>query len=493
MNTSTVTELDWEKKYRTIVNAMFPNFFFVWDEDFHYVDVITPDGLRLFHTKEELIGKDARQFYPPEVSELLISNIRECLKKNQSKEVEHHIELHGRRYYYQTHIVPVDGDKAFCLIRDIGDRVRRMEELISQRQRAEESDRMKSVFIANISHEIRTPLNAIVGLSELLVNEESVEKRQQYMEIIRSNNTALLQIINNILELSRIEVGISEFNFEENDIGALITEVTEQFNNDVKPDVHLLLTNVTDAKLQVFTDASRVKQVLCHLISNAIKNTEKGSITLKVDKSEEDLIFSVSDTGCGIPEDKLEVIFNRFEKLNSFIEGTGLGLPICKLLVERLGGKITVTSNLSKGSTFSFTIPYRHGTTDNKCIGSVNELYASQRKKILLFETSEDEIQHICKILSKNYDIVAVTDIENVISSFILDQPNLLLVNMEIAGKKDLITKIRAIVPSIHIIAMTTSDFYHDQRMALDNGCTDVIAKPFSPTKIEEMVMAFIV
>jgi len=141
---------------------------------------------------------------------------------------------------------------------------------------------------------------------------------------------------------------------------------------------------------------------------------------------------------------------------------------------------------------FSFSIPYRHSIV-NKDIGSVNELYASQRKKIMVFETCEDDIEHINKILSNNYDIVAVTDIDNIISSFILDQPNLVLVNMEIAGRKDFVSQIRAIAPSIHIIAMTTNDFYHDQRMALDNGCTDVIAKPFSPTKIVEMVMAFIV
>ena len=482
--------LSWEKQYRTIVNAMFPNFFFVWDENFHYVDVIVPEGLRLFHTREELLGKDASIYYPPEVSELFISNIRECLKKNQTKEVEYHIILHDRRYYYQARIVPVDGDKAFCLIQDIGDRVRRMDELITQRQRAEESDRMKSVFITNISHEIRTPLNAIVGLSELLINEESVEKRQQYMNIIRNNNASLLQIINDILALSRIEAGMSEFHFDETDITALIKDTAELHISDMKQGVRLL-TEVPDRNIQVFTDANSVKQILGNLISNAIKYTEKGCITLKMEESEDNLTFSVSDTGCGIPEDKLEIIFNRFEKLKSFVQGTGLGLSICKAFVERLGGKITVTSKTDEGSVFSFSIPYRVASSKN--IGSVRELFGNQRKKIMVFETLENDMRYIREILAINYDLVEVTDIEKIVSSFILDQPNLVMVNMEAAGKKDLISKIRAISPSIPIIAMTTTDFYHDQRLALDNGCTDVIDKPFSPTKMKEMVMAFII
>ena len=483
--------LHWVKQYRTLVNALFPNFIFVFDKDFHYVDVITPDGLRLFHTREQLIGEDARQFYSTEVSELLSTNIRECLKKNQWKEVEHHIELHGTRYYYQARIVPVDGDKAFCLIQDIGDRVRRMEELLMQRQRAEESDRMKSALIANMSHEIRTPLNAVVGFSEFLMNEHSPAKRQKYMEVIQNSSALLLQIVNDILDLSRLEAGMSEFNFEETDINALMMEVEEIHVPEMKLGVRLL-TDVPDKKIQVHTDANRVKQALYNLISNAMKFTEKGSITLKVKEGSEHLIFSVIDTGCGIPEDKLEMIFNRFEKLNRFVQGTGLGLVICKSIVDRLGGSITVTSEVGKGSVFSFTIPYRY-TLQRENIGSMRELDGNRRKKIMVIEMSDDDMQYVKEILTRKYDVVEISEIEKIISTFILDQPNLVLMSMDVAGQKDIITKIRTITPSIPIIAMTTSDFYHDQRLAIENGCTDVIAKPFSSTKLGEVVMAFIV
>ena len=485
-------DLDWEKQYRTLVNALFPNFIFVFDVNFHYVDVITPDGLRLFHTREELIGKDARLYYPPEVSELLSTNIRDCIENNYSKVVEHYIELHGTRYFYQMRIVPVDGNRAFCLVQDIGDRVRRMEELLTQRHRAEEANMMKNALIANMSHEIRTPLNSVLGFSEFLMIEQTPEKRQKYMGIIRNSTQLLLQIVNDILDLSRLEAGMGEFHFEETDIFSLIMEVAATYIPEMKLGVRLL-TDLPEKDIQATTDSNRVKQVMYNLISNAIKFTEKGCIVLKVEENDECLTFSVSDTGCGIPEDKLEAIFNRFEKLDSFAQGTGLGLFISKSIIERLGGKITVASKLKQGSVFSFTIPYRHAALHKENIGNMHEVVDNVRKKIMIIESSKDDMQQVSTMLKKKYNVVEVIDFEKIINAFILDQPNLVLASMEAAGDKDIITKIRAITPSIPIIAMATSDFYYDQRRAIENGCTDVIAKPFSPSKLEEMIMAFIV
>ena len=483
---------EWEKQYKNVVNALFPNFIFVWDRDFHYLDVIVPDGMRLFHTREELLGQDARQYYTEEVGELLITNIRECLNTNVPKEVEHHIELHGTRYFYQTRIVPVDGEKAYCLIRDIGDRVRRMEELLTQRHRAEESSRLKSVLIDNMSHEIRTPLNAVIGFSELLLDENDEQLQKNYMEIIRGNNTLLLQIINDILDLSRLDSGMSEFNFVDTDITVMLKEVAKQYSTFIKPNLEML-TDIPEKNLNVITDFNRMKQVLYNLLSNAMKFTESGTVTLKVEESDDFLTFSVIDTGCGIPEDKLDIIFERFEKLNRLVQGTGLGLSICKSIVERLGGKISVKSKINEGSIFSFTIPYRHIPFKMESIGDASELLANRRKKVLVVENSDKDIAYIRDILTKKYEVIEITDLEKIVSTFILDQPNLVLMSMEASSKKEIITKIKALTPTIPIIAITTSDFYHDQRWAIENGCTDVIVKPFSPSKLEEVVMAFIV
>jgi len=481
-----------EKHHKTLINSLFPYFIFVFNDQFFFEDIITPDGLRLFHDNEELIGTDARDLYSPEVSELFITNIRECLKNNNWKEIEFPMDLFGARYYYQVRIVPVENSKVLCLIMDIGDRMRRMEELLAQRCRAEESDRMKSVFIANMSHEIITPLNAIIGFSKFLMKEKTPQKRQKYMDIVRNSSALLLQIVNDILDLSRLEAGMGEFHFEETDIAALIMDVGEIYIPDMKPGVRLLI-DLPEGNIQAPTDPYRVKQVMFNLVNNAVKNTEKGSVILKVEEGSEYLTFSVADTGCGIPEDKLEVIFNRFEKLNRFVQGTGLGLAICKSIVDQLGGNITVTSKVNEGSVFTFTIPYRHVPLKKEKIGSVRELVANQRKKVLLAESSEVDLQFISKALTKRYDIVEITEQEKIISAFILDNPNLVLISMEMIRKTDIIRKIRAISTTIPIIAMTTSDFYYDQRWAVENGCTDAIPKPFSANNIEELVTTFIV
>ena len=482
-----------EKQYKTLVNTLFPSFIFVFDKNLFFVDIIMPDGLRLYHKNEDLLGTDGRNLYSPEVSELFISKIQECLKNNQWREIEYHIDLFGTRLYYHTRIVPVDDNKVLCLNTDIGDRIRRMDELIAQRQRAEESDKIKSVFIANMSHEIKTPLNAIIDFSEHLMKEETPKKRQKYMEVIRSNNKILLEVIGNILELSRIEAGMTEFCFDNTDIVALVKETVKPYIPNMKPEVCLQI-DIPDKNIQAFTDAGRIKQVLDRLISNAMLHTEKGSITLKVEECGEYLTFSVADTGYGISEDNLKIIFNRFKKLNHYEQGIGLGMAICKSIVDRLGGSVSLTSKLNEGSVFSFTIPYRYVARKKENIGSIYEEFDSiRRKKILLAESSETDLQFVSNALSKKYDVVEVTDNEKIINAFIIDNPNLVLISMAMIAKTDVIRKIRAISPTLPIIVMTTSDFYHDQRWAIENSCTSAIPKPFSAGNIEELVTTFIV
>ena len=477
-----------EKQYKSVINSMFPNFIWVFSDTFFIVDIILPDGVKLFHSREQLIGIDARLQYAPEVNELLIANIHESLKNKQWKEVEYYIDLFGTRYFYQSRIVPMDEHTVFCLNMEIGDRVRRMDGLLAQRQRAEESDRMKSNFIASMSHEIRTPLNAIIGFSEFLMNETSHQKRQKYMDIVHTSSEQLKQIVSDILDLSRLEAGMSDFHFEDTDIAALMMEIAGEYMSDMKPGVRLLL-DIPDGDIQAPTDANRVKQVFHNLISNAVKYTEKGAITLKVEKGDEYLTFAVADTGCGIPENKLDIIFNRFEKLDRFMQGTGLGLAISKTIVERLGGSIAITSKLGEGSVFSFNIPYRNIVSNRE---NADHDADNRRKKILLSERSEDSLNFVRETLSKKYDIVEVTDDEKIMNSIILDHPNLALIDMEVAGKKEIIGRMRAVSPKMPIIAMTSSDYYHDQRRAFENGCTDFIAKPLSASKLEEIVMAFI-
>jgi len=244
------------------------------------------------------------------------------------------------------------------LIHDIGDRIQRSQELIEAKRRAEDADKMKSVFLANMSHEIRTPLNAIVGFSEIIAVTESEEEKMEYLEIIQRNSNLLLQLINDILDLSRIESGKSEMHFQQVEIAGLVEEVEKVHQLKMKSNVELKVIR-PEGEYWTSTDRNRVMQVLFNFLSNAIKNTEKGSITLGLKHEGPWLKLYVSDTGCGISKEKLPQIFTRFEKLNDFVQGTGLGLSICKSIVERLGGRIEVTSELGQGSMFALYLPYQ--------------------------------------------------------------------------------------------------------------------------------------
>lgn len=235
------------------------------------------------------------------------------------------------------------------------------EELVKSRDKAEESNRLTSAFLANMSHEIRTPLNAIVGFSNVLTSMEvSNEERTEFSSIIQQNSTLLLSLINDILNLSRLESGHTNFTFEETDIVELCQAVLKTAQMARPSDLEYIF-DCPLKECKGLIDTQRLQQVLINLLTNAGKFTEKGSITLSfdVDESNKMYLFSVADTGCGIPIEKQTRIFNRFEKLNEFSQGTGLGLSICKITVERLGGKIWVDPQYKNGARFEFYLPIK--------------------------------------------------------------------------------------------------------------------------------------
>ena len=233
------------------------------------------------------------------------------------------------------------------------------EELLVAKEKAEESNRLKTAFLANMSHEIRTPLNAIVGFSSVLVSDDSSPaEKAQYCDIIQKNSDLLLHLINDILDISRMESGKIKFVWEECDVVELCQTALSTAEYGRKTSA-LFLFETPVASLVIKTDAQRLKQVLINLLSNAAKFTPSGSIKLAIaiDKQHQQLELSVSDTGCGIPPDKSEKVFERFEKLNEYSQGTGLGLAISRLIIENLGGKIWVDKDYTEGARFVFTHP----------------------------------------------------------------------------------------------------------------------------------------
>ena len=228
--------------------------------------------------------------------------------------------------------------------------------LIDAKEKAEESDRLKSAFLANMSHEIRTPLNAIIGFSSLLPHIENAEERNHYISLINHNNELLLNIINDVLDLSKIEAGHIELVPVWCNLSDLIDESCTECHPNVPEGVTLKKRYPAIPNL-IKQDPMRIKQILSNLISNALKNTIQGYVEISYETTPSETRISVSDTGRGIPEDKLGIIFERFEKTDTFIQGAGLGLPICKSIMEHMNGTIEVTSTVNKGSTFTVVFP----------------------------------------------------------------------------------------------------------------------------------------
>lgn len=241
---------------------------------------------------------------------------------------------------------------------DITDKMRIDEELRYAISKAEEANRLKSAFLANMSHEIRTPLNAIIGFSQILAETEDAAEREQYAKIITENNDLLLQLINDILDLSKIESDMLKFVYSSIDLNNLMSNIESAMKMKAKLNEHVEIS--FDDRLPeciIITDGKRLQQVITNLMNNAMKFTEKGSIRFGYSSvGESKLRFYVADTGIGIPEEKREDIFNRFTKLNNFKAGTGLGLAICRTIVQKLGGEIGVEPNDGGGSVFWFTI-----------------------------------------------------------------------------------------------------------------------------------------
>ena len=235
-------------------------------------------------------------------------------------------------------------------------------ELIQAKEKAEESDRLKSAFLANMSHEIRTPLNAIVGFSSLLAETDEAELRHVYMSLVQENNELLLNLISDILDISKIEAGMIDLVMGRVDVPQLCREVIATFSHKKRDTAVELRFDENSPQIVIDADKNRIMQVLSNFLTNALKFTTKGSITLSYSLEDESQVrFCVTDTGKGIPDEQKHEIFNRFVKLDSFVQGAGLGLSICQSLVNRMGGKIGVESREGEGSCFWFTHPYVPG------------------------------------------------------------------------------------------------------------------------------------
>ena len=306
-----------------------------------------------------------RHFHPDDRTLLIrfLDDARKGLTTKLSKEMRvlredgtytwTHVNLLVKKYAPQDRIIEI-----ISINYDITELKRTEEMLVKARDKAEASDRLKSAFLANMSHEIRTPLNAIVGFSSLLTSTESAAEKELYNSLIGHNNKLLLNLINDVIDLSKIESGYLELRPDWVNLTELLDESVAEYVHQVPSGVELL-TNYPAHDSLVELDKLRIKQILSNFLSNALKNTTTGHVEIFYEVDHQSVRIGVKDTGRGIPQNMLEKIFERFEKLDSFAQGAGLGLPICKLIVEKMNGRILVDSQLGIGTTFIIELPCR--------------------------------------------------------------------------------------------------------------------------------------
>jgi len=306
-----------------------------------------------------------RHFHPDDRALLIrfLDDARKGLTTQLSKEMRvlredgtytwTHVNLLVKKYAPQDRIIEI-----ISINYDITELKRTEEMLVKARDKAEASDRLKSAFLANMSHEIRTPLNAIVGFSSLLTSTESAAEKELYNSLIGHNNKLLLNLINDVIDLSKIESGYLELRPDWVNLTELLDESVAEYVHQVPSGVELL-TNYPAHDSLVELDRLRIKQILSNFLSNALKNTTTGHVEVFYEVDHQSVRIGVKDTGRGIPQNMLEKIFERFEKLDSFAQGAGLGLPICKLIVEKMNGRILVDSQLGIGTTFIIELPCR--------------------------------------------------------------------------------------------------------------------------------------
>lgn len=370
------------------------------------------------------------------------------------------------------------------------------QELKDLKEKAELSDRLKSAFLANMSHEIRTPLNAIVGFSELMINCDDSSEKEEYMEVIQSNNELLLRLINDILDLSKIESGILERKPEKFNMSKVCSELYTMIQPKVtNPDVKFCMDE-SGPECLIFLDRNRLKQVWMNYLTNAVKCTQSGYIKMGYSIEGKGIRFYVEDSGVGIPVELQDRVFGRFQKLNEFAQGTGLGLAISRAIIEGAGGKVGFISQPGKGSTFwawvpcEIEMPEKVSSVDSQPLDQpsvLNEI-SKEDLKILIAEDNDSNYLLVRHIL-KDYNLTRALDGADAVWKARNESFDLILMDMKmpVMGGLEATRRIREFNAKVPIIALTANAFDSDKGSAIEAGCNAFLAKPLSKKQILEI------
>ena len=382
---------------------------------------------------------------------------------------------------------------------------RKLKEYEEKAEKAEKASKMKSLFLANMSHEIRTPLNAIEGFSRVMVETDSQEDRMNYMEIIESNNNRLLSLVNEILDLSRVENGEITIKKEPTDLNYLMKSIKQLFKFRC-PETVSLTWNKPASPVSMETDANRITQVFSNLISNALKHTPKGVISFGYEllSDTQEIRFFVKDTGSGIDPKFIEHIFDAYASQDAEQQrGFGLGLALCRIIVEKMGGTIEVDSTLGKGSIFTFTLPFSGSisgvtvTTRSNNMRTLrvnNPVNQEALKTVLVVEDEESNYELIRIVLQKRYNLIHARNGIEAVTMNEEEHPDIILMDVRMPEMDglDATRIIKEVNNKVPIIILSAYAFPENIREAKAAGCDEFMAKPFNVEDLIETITHFI-
>ena len=383
---------------------------------------------------------------------------------------------------------------------------KRLDEYEEKAQKAEQASRMKSLFLANMSHEIRTPLNAIEGFARVMAETDSAEDRMKYMEIVESNNSRVLALINEILDLSRVEAGEITINKTMTDLSELCKNIQLIFKFRCSENVRLSWSNPT-MNVTLNTDANRLTQIFSNLISNALKHTTQGSITYgyRLINDGQEVEFFVTDTGTGIAEEDLKHIFTTYMSRDAENQnGYGLGLALCKIIIEKMGGSINVSSKVGQGSTFTFVLPFEgtiggmrknsRTTTNSRTIRVSTKTDVKNAPLILVAEDEDSNYELVKIVLSKRYRLVRAVNGIEAVTFCEDDRPDMILMDIRMPDMNglDATRIIKEVNHDIPIVALSAYAFDENIREAKAAGCDEFLAKPFRVEDLLDVVKKYV-
>lgn len=481
-------------------------------------------------SSENAIGMNDFDYYPPEMAQ---QKRKEDMEIAATGKGMHWImegkDKNGNLLILDKQKIMVESEDFSPIIVSIEWDITQLElmrrELIESKEKAETSDKLKSAFLANMSDEIRTPLNAIVGFSRIISESDNAEERREYYEIVDANNERLLQLINEILDLSKIESGIVEFTYGPVRLHTLCKEIHDAHVFRCPQGVELRFDSPDEA-LSIHSDKNRIFQVFSNLIGNAFKFTTEGSVSYGYKQEGERVVFYVKDTGLGIEPEKLGRVFQRFAKLNNFAQGTGLGLSICKTIIERLGGEIAVSSEVGTGTTFTFWLPLENviqdtetgtnshlpgeavGTQPSEVLPAKEDTTrpkeettekeedlrttaaGTEKATILIAEDTDSNFDLLNAILGRKYRLVRARDGMEAVTMYDEVNPDLILMDIKMPNLDGLEATriIRQLSAEVPIIAQSAYAYEHDRNAAEEAGCNDFISKPIAQEKLKEKI-----